>query len=217
MHAWREMFEALFAAKGITEPYTDDDYYRYLDGKKRYDGVAGLLASRGIEVAWGSADDPAEADTVCGIGNRKNVVFSAVLERDGVKPYPGSLALVQQLHAEGIPMAVVSSSANAERVLVGAQLRDFFPVVVDGVVATRENLPGKPAGDTFVDAARKLGVEPAQAVVFEDALSGVAAGRDGAFGLVVGVDRGAGEDALKANGADVVVDDLAVFVTGVER
>ena len=217
MHAWREMFEALFAAKGISTPYTDDDYYRYLDGKKRYDGVAGLLASREIDVPWGSPDDPAEADTVCGIGNRKNVVFSAVLERDGVQPYPGSLALVEQLHSDGVPMAVVSSSANAERVLVGAGLREFFPVLVDGIVATRENLAGKPAGDTFVDAARKLGVEPAHAVVFEDAISGVAAGRDGAFGLVVGVDRGAGEDALKANGADVVVDDLAVFVTGVER
>ncbi|BDZ47139.1 HAD family hydrolase [Naasia aerilata] len=212
MHAWREMFTALFAAKGVTEPYTDEDYFTYLDGKKRYDGVAGLLASRGIEVPWGSPEDPSTADTVCGIGNRKNDVFSKIIDEDGVSPYPGSLALLRQLSAEGKPMAVVSSSKNAEKVLVGARIRDLFPVVVDGEVATRENLAGKPAGDMFVFAAEALGVEPAESVVLEDAISGVAAGHAGAFALVIGVDRGVGEQALLDAGADVVIEDLGVLV-----
>ncbi|WP_210481492.1 HAD family phosphatase [Naasia sp. SYSU D00948] len=214
MHAWRAMFEELFTAKRVSEPYTDDDYFRYLDGKKRYDGVAGLLESRGIVVPWGTPDDPSSADTVCGIGNRKNDVFSRILDEEGVEPYPGSLALLDRLRAEGTPMAVVSSSKNAERVLVGAHLRDLFPVVVDGEVATREHLAGKPAGDMFVYAARALGSDPAASVVVEDAISGVAAGRAGNFGLVIGVNRGVGEKALKDAGADVVVEDLGVLVKG---
>ena len=212
MDAWRAMFTQVFAAKGVAEPYTDDDYFTYLDGKKRYDGVAGLLASRGIQVPWGSPEDPSSANTVCGIGNRKNDVFSKVLDEDGVDPYPGSLALLKQLHAEGKPMGVVSSSKNAERVLVGAHLRDLFPVVVDGEVATKEHLAGKPAGDMFVYAAEALGFEPAETVVVEDAISGVAAGRAGDFALVIGVDRGVGEQALLDAGADVVIEDLGVLV-----
>ncbi len=214
MLAWRTLFTEVFVEKGVDGPYTDDDYYRYLDGKTRYEGVAGLLASRGIELPWGSADDPSSADTVSGVGNRKNDVFTRVLTEQGIAPYPGSLALVRRLHGEGVPMGVVSSSKNARWVLTAAGLLDFFPVIVDGVVAAEEHLASKPAGDMFVHGARGIGVEPAEAVVFEDAISGVAAGRAGGFGLVVGVDRGAGESALRQSGAHVVVDDLAAFLGG---
>ncbi|WP_210506546.1 HAD family phosphatase [Naasia sp. SYSU D00057] len=214
MHAWRAMFTELFAAKGVTAPYTDDDYFQYLDGKKRYDGVAGVLASRGIEVPWGTPTDPSSADTVCGIGNRKNDVFSRILEEEGVAPYPGSVRLLDQLQAKGVPMGVVSSSANAERVLVGAHLRDRFPVLVDGIVATREHLASKPAGDMFVYGARLLGSDPAHTIVFEDAIAGVAAGRAGGFALVIGVDRGVGEQALLDAGAHVVIEDLGVLAGG---
>ncbi|MCU1438489.1 MAG: haloacid dehalogenase [Naasia sp.] len=214
MHAWRALFTEVLAARGIALPYTDEDYFLYLDGKKRYDGVGAMLASRGIELPWGSADDPSSADTVCGLGNRKNDVFSRIIDEEGIAPYPGSLALLDRLTAEGKPMAIVSSSKNAEKVLVGAGVRERFPVVVDGELATREHLAGKPAGDMFVYAADALGVAPADAVVFEDALSGVAAGRAGGFGLVIGVDRGVGEAALRKAGADVVIEDLAVFLGG---
>jgi beta-phosphoglucomutase family hydrolase len=214
MLAWRTLFTEVFAAKGVDRPYTDDDYFRYLDGKTRYEGVAGVLASRGIELPWGSPDDPPTADTVSGVGNRKNEVFTRVLKEEGIAPYPGSLRLVRRLHDQGLPMGVVSSSANARWVLTAAGILDYFPVLVDGVVAADEHLASKPAGDMFVRGARGLGVEPAEAVVFEDAIAGVAAGRAGGFGLVVGVDRGAGERELLESGASVVVDDLAVFVEG---
>jgi beta-phosphoglucomutase family hydrolase len=211
MLAWRTLFTEVFAEKGVERPYTTDDYYLYLDGKTRYEGVAGLLASRGIQLPWGSAEDPSSADTVSGVGNRKNDVFTRVLKEQGIAPYPGSLALVRRLRDEGFPMGVVSSSANARWVLTAAGILDYFPVLVDGVVAAEEHLASKPAADMFVRGARGLGVDPADAVVFEDAISGVAAGRAGGFGLVVGVNRGAGEQALLESGAHVVVDDLAVF------
>jgi beta-phosphoglucomutase family hydrolase len=209
MHAWREMFTALFAAHGVREPYTDDDYFRYLDGRKRYDGVAAVLASRGLELPWGDPGDPPEAETVCGVGNRKNAVFFALLEREGIAAYPGSLAVLDRLEERGVPMAVVSSSKNARAVLDAAGLTARFPVIVDGVVAEQDRLASKPAPDMFLDAADRLGVEPASAVVVEDALSGVEEGAAGRFGLVVGVDRGAGADALSRAGAHVVVTDLA--------
>jgi HAD superfamily hydrolase (TIGR01509 family) len=214
MLAWRTLFTEVFAEKGVDRPYTDDDYYQYLDGKTRYAGVAGMLASRGIELPWGSADDPSSADTVSGVGNRKNDVFTRVLTEQGIAPYPGSLELVRRLHDEGMPMGVVSSSANARWVLTTAGILDYFPVLVDGLLAAEEHLASKPAGDMFVRGARGLGIEPADAVVFEDAISGVAAGRAGGFGLVVGVDRGVGEKALLDSGAHVVVDDLAAFAGG---
>ncbi|HWI30641.1 MAG TPA: beta-phosphoglucomutase family hydrolase [Microbacterium sp.] len=212
MHAWRTMFEELFAAWDITPPYTDQDYFDYVDGKKRYDGVASLLRSRDVEVHWGDPSDPPEADTICGIGNRKNVVFSRVLRADGVQPYPGSLALLDQLAPTGVPLAVVSSSKNAEEVLAVAGLRDRFPVVMDGVIAERDHLPSKPAPDVFVEAARMLGVDPARSAAVEDAISGVESAAAGGFGLVVGVDRGVGADALRGAGAHVVVDDLSAFL-----
>ena len=209
MHAWREMFQALFTAHGVAEPYTDEDYFRHLDGRKRYDGVAAVLASRGLELPWGDPADPPAAETVCGVGNRKNDVFFALLERDGMAAYPGSLALLDALDERGVRMAVVSSSKNARAVLDAAGLTARFPVIVDGVVAEQDGLGSKPAPDMFLDAAERLGVEPGAAVVVEDALSGVEAGAAGSFSLVVGVDRGAGAEALLQAGADVVVSDLA--------
>lgn len=208
MHAWRQMFSAYLAGVGAA-PYTDQDYYAYVDGKPRYDGVRSLLQSRGIDLPEGAPADPSDAETICGLGNRKNEVFVKVLQDDGVRAYPGSVRLLDALRARGTRVAIVSSSANAKAVLEAAGLLEEFEVIVDGVVAEEHHLRGKPAGETFGYAADALGVPHSRAVVFEDAVSGVAAGRDGAFGLVVGVDRGAGADALREHGADVVVSDLA--------
>ncbi|MEZ3162089.1 beta-phosphoglucomutase family hydrolase [Microbacterium sp. BWT-B31] len=211
MHAWRTMFQQLFADWGIEPPYTDDDYFAYLDGKKRYDGVASLLHSRSVEVPWGEPSDPVTDDTVCGIGNRKNVVFERVLREEGIAPYPGSLALIDRLRDAGTPIAVVSSSKNAAEVLDVAGIRDRFAVVMDGVIAERDHLRSKPAPDVFVEAARLLGVDPARAAAVEDAISGVASAAAGGFALVVGVDRGVGEQALREAGAHLVVNDLEEF------
>jgi beta-phosphoglucomutase family hydrolase len=211
MHAWQTMFEELFAAWDITPPYTERDYFEYLDGKKRYDGVASLLRSRDVEVPWGHPSDPLEADTICGIGNRKNAFFERVLREDGITPYPGSLALLDRLAAAGTRVAVVSSSKNAAEVLRVAGMRDRFDVVMDGVIAERDHLASKPAPDVFLEAARMLGVEPARSAAVEDALSGVQSAVAGGFGLVVGVDRGVGPQVLLDAGADVVVSDLKEF------
>jgi len=208
MRAWAEMFTAFLDSHGVSEPYTDDDYFAYVDGKPRYDGVRSFLHSRGIDIPEGEPSDPPDAETVCGLGNRKNDVFNAVLARDGIAPYPGSVRLLDALAERGTAVAVVSSSKNARTVLAAAHLTDRFEVVVDGVVAAELGLPGKPRPDTFLHAAERLGAPAARAVVVEDAVSGVAAGRAGDFGLVVGVDRGAGERTLLDAGADVVVADL---------
>ncbi|WP_251856835.1 HAD family phosphatase [Herbiconiux sp. L3-i23] len=212
MKAWAQVFEEEFAKHGVTVPYSDADYFASLDGKPRYDGVQSLLSSRGIDLPWGSADDPGDAETVCGIGNRKNAVFAAILEHEGVAPYAGSLDLIVQLAARGIPMAVVSSSKNARPVLRAAGLGDRFDAVVDGVTAVEEGIPGKPAPDMFLAGAKRLGFGPATVAVFEDAISGVAAAHAGEFGLVVGVDRGVGPEPLLAAGADLVVQDLEELV-----
>jgi beta-phosphoglucomutase family hydrolase len=211
-YAWKTMFDQLFADWDITPAYTERDYFEYLDGKKRYDGVASLLRSRDIEIEWGEPSDPTSADTVCGIGNRKNEVFARVLRSEGIAPFPGSLRLLDVLAAAGTPIAVVSSSKNAEEVLAAAGIRDRFPVVMDGVIAERDHLSSKPAPDVFVEAARMLGVDPARSAAVEDAVSGVASAAAGGFALVVGVDRGAGADALIAAGAHLVVSDLGEFV-----
>jgi beta-phosphoglucomutase family hydrolase len=213
MHAWATMFTRLFADVGVTEPYTDDDYYRYLDGRTRYEGVEALLASRSVALPYGAPTDAPDVHTVCGVGNRKNEVFNELLGREGIAPYPGSLAVVDRLGQLGIPAAVVSSSKNARPVLAAAHLLDRFPVIVDGVVAAEEHLPSKPRPDIFLTAARRLKVEPRHAVVVEDAISGVAAGRAGGFAFVLGVDRGVGAAALTAAGADVVVSDLAELLS----
>ena len=207
MRAWSQMFNDFLSARGIDEPYTDADYFAYVDGKPRYEGVASFLASRGIELPVGQASDIPETDSVCGLGNRKNEYFNHVLARDGIAPYPGSRRLLDYLAAVELPMAVVSSSRNAEAVLDAAGLVDYFTVVMDGNLGHQLGLPGKPAPDVFVRAAQLLDVPVAESVVLEDALSGVAAGAAGGFGLVVGIDRGAGADALEAAGADIVVAD----------
>ncbi|QLD11091.1 HAD family hydrolase [Microbacterium oleivorans] len=212
MRAWQTMFTELFTAWDITPPYEPDDYFRHLDGKKRYDGVASLLRSRDVEVPWGDPSDDPSADTICGIGNRKNAVFERVLRAEGIEPYAGSVALIDKLEAAGIPIAVVSSSKNAREVLTVAGLLDRFPVIMDGVVAEERHLPSKPAPDVFAEGARMLGVDPARSVAVEDAHSGVESAVAAGYALVVGVDRGAGADALRARGAHVVVDDLDAFV-----
>ncbi|GAA3520605.1 beta-phosphoglucomutase family hydrolase [Aeromicrobium panaciterrae] len=208
MRAWAQMFSEFLTSRGITEPYVDLDYFEYVDGKPRYDGVRSFLASRGIELPEGKPSDAPTEETVAGLGNRKNAVFSQILETDGVQPYPGSVKLVNLLIDRGIKLAIVSSSRNAPAVLRAAGMIDLFPVIVDGSVVSEHHLAGKPAPDTFLDAARQLDIPKERAVVLEDALSGVAAGRAGRFGLVVGVNRGVGADKLLANGADLVVDDL---------
>lgn len=212
MHAWQTLFDDVFREWGIEPPYTDADYFEYVDGKKRYDGVATLLRSRDVEVPWGDPSDAPTDDTVCGIGNRKNTFFEKILRDEGIAPYPGSLALLDALAAAGTPVAVVSSSKNAEEVLRVAGIRDRFPVVMDGVVAERDELASKPAPDVFAEAARMLGVDPAQSVAVEDALSGVQSAVAAGYGLVIGVDRGVGADTLRDAGAHLVVQDLAELV-----
>lgn len=214
MRAWSEMFNAFLReyADGSQPPYTSGDYFAYVDGKPRYDGVRSFLASRGITLPEGELDDGAATRTVTGLGNRKNDAFNEVLERDGVDAYPGSVRLLDHLRDLAVPLAVVSSSANASVVLDAAGLADRFQTVVDGRVARAEGLAGKPAPDTFLRAADRLGAAPPRTVVVEDALSGVQAGAAGGFGVVVGVDRGAGADQLLANGATLVVSDLAELI-----
>ncbi|KHK99202.1 haloacid dehalogenase [Microbacterium mangrovi] len=212
MHAWATMFAELFAEWNITPPYTEADYFTHLDGKKRYDGVASVLRSRNVEIPWGDPSDPVTADTVCGIGNRKNVYFERALQADGITAYPGSLRLIDALEASGTPIAVVSSSKNAEQVLATAGIRDRFPVVMDGVVAETEGLASKPAPDVFARAAELLGVDPARSVAVEDATSGVASAAAAGYGLIVGVDRGAGASALRDAGAHLIVSDLEELV-----
>lgn len=212
MHAWRQVFEQVFADRSVEPSYADSDYYLHLDGKKRYDGVKSLLQSRHIDLPWGDPSDAPEAETVCGVGNRKNDAFLSVLNADGIAPYPSSVELLDRVQAAGVPVAVVSSSKNAEHVLQAAGIRDRFEVVVDGVVAEREGLPSKPAPDVFLAAARMLGIDPADSAAIEDATSGVASAAAGGFRDVIGVDRGAGEAALTDAGATVVVDDLAAFL-----
>ncbi len=210
MRAWQAMFDELFADWDIAPPYTDDDYFRYVDGKKRYDGVASLLHSRDVEVPWGHPSDPLTADTICGIGNRKNEVFTRVLNEQGIKPYPGSLALLDEL--QGYPLGVVSSSKNARDVLAAAGIANRFVTIVDGIVAENDNLASKPAADMFARGAHDLGIAPDRIAAFEDAHSGVASAAAAGMALVVGVDRGAGAEALLNHGATIVVSDLADFV-----
>ncbi len=186
-----------------------DDYDEYVDGKPRYDGVRSFLQSRGIELPEGGLDDPPDAETVHGLGNRKNEIVLELIREHGVQPYDGSVRYVEAAREAGLRRAVVSSSTNCRDVLLAAGIKDLFEQIIDGVVAEREHLQGKPAPDTYLAGARALGVEPAQAAVFEDALAGVEAGRAGHFGFVVGVDRVGQADALRAHGADVAVRDLA--------
>ncbi|MCU1404802.1 MAG: haloacid dehalogenase [Glaciihabitans sp.] len=207
MAAWSRLFTPFLLSRGVA-PYSDADYFAYIDGKPRYDGVRALLVSRGIVLPDGLPTDSPDVETVCGLGNRKNSAFNETLAEDGVVPYPGSVDFLNAVVDAGLQVAVVTSSLNGERVLIAAGLRDRFTVVVDGVVAAGSGLAGKPAPDTYLYGAEQLGLTAAQCVVVEDAHSGVQSGRAGNFGLVLGVDRGVGAEGLFDSGADVVVDDL---------
>jgi beta-phosphoglucomutase family hydrolase len=217
--AWEETFNSLLRqrAEAAHEPFhpydPGPDYNRYVDGRPRADGVRTFLASRGIMLPEGKPDDPPDADTVNGVGNRKNVILLRRIREGGVMVYEGSVAYLRAAAQAGLRRAVVSASANCNEVVSAAGLGDLLEVQVDGIVAREEGLRGKPYPDTFLAAARRLGVRPEQAAVFEDALAGVAAGRAGGFGQVVGVDRVGQADDLRAHGADVVVRDLAELLT----
>lgn len=212
--AWGEMFDAFLRDRAgdggeRPEPFTQADYNAYVDGKPRADGVRDFLRSRGIELPEGKPDDPADADTVNGLGTRKNDRVQEVIARDGVQAYPGSVEYLKAVRAAGLPTAVVSASANCEQVVQAAGLSEYLDHRIDGVTAARERLNGKPAPDTFLAGAEAIGIEPAAAAVFEDAVAGVRAGAAGGFGWVVGVDRVDHADELKAGGANQVVTDLA--------
>lgn len=212
--AWKQMFDDFLRgqkrADGGTQTPFDlrEDYDRYVDGKPRYDGVRSFLASRGISLPEGTADDSPAAETICGLGNRKNALVGQLIARDGVEAYPGSIRYLEAARAAHMRTAVVSSSANCRAILESCGLDDDFEEIMDGVVAAERQIPGKPAPDTFLAAAADLGASPAECAVFEDALAGVAAGRAGNFGWVVGVDRVGQADQLTAHGADQVVKDL---------
>jgi beta-phosphoglucomutase family hydrolase len=213
--AWKDMFDAYLrdhAANSGEEfvPFDSvSDYNEYVDGKPRYDGVRSFLESRDIHLPHGTPDDPPGAETVDGLGNRKNELVLTLIKRDGVEAYEGSVRYVKAVREAGVRRAVVSSSTNCRDVLVAAGIEDLFEARIDGVVAEREHLQGKPAPDTFLAGAKALDTDPAESVVFEDALAGVAAGRAGGFGYVVGVDRVHHADALHEHGATVVVSDLS--------
>lgn len=207
--AWGRLFSDYFNANGL-KPYSDADYFEYLDGKPRYDAVASILASRGVALPYGSLKDGPDEETVCGLGNRKNKVFNDMLALEGIEPYPGSMAFLEYLEDRGdVKVAIVSSSKNAREVLGSAGIMDRFEVIVDGVVAAENAIAGKPAPDTYLEAAARLGYSPIECVIVEDAISGVEAGNRGGFAEVIGVDRGAGKVPLFSAGATVVVDDLA--------
>lgn len=216
--AWKATFDDFLELRAATTrtgfiPFDiEGDYRQHVDGRPRFEGVDRFLRSRGIELPWGRHDDPAGDTTVCGVGNRKNDLVGKILDEQGVTVYPGSQALLNFLAAAGMPMAVVTSSANAGAVLAAGGITELFAVRVDGNVAARLGLRGKPHPDPFLEAARQLGVDPVDAVVVEDAISGVQAGRDGGFGLVIGVDRHGDVDALKRAGADLIVSDLGELV-----
>ncbi|MEU9238686.1 beta-phosphoglucomutase family hydrolase [Streptomyces shenzhenensis] len=208
--AWKETFDAFLRGYGGQRPFDPvADYDEYVDGRPRADGVRAFLVSRGIHLPEGDPDDPPDAPTVHGLGNRKNVLLLEKIHTEGVEAYDGTLRYLEAVRAHGLRTAIVSSSANCRDVLRSIGAEHFFDVRIDGVVAAERRLPGKPRPDTFLAAAHDLGVEPSGAAVFEDALAGMDAGRAGRFGYVVGVDRVGQADALYAHGADTVVKDLA--------
>jgi beta-phosphoglucomutase family hydrolase len=213
--AWQRMFDGFLStrARSSGRPFVpfDDvrDYNRYINGKLREDGTRSFLASRGIQLPEGTDDDAATAETIHGLGKRKNGILLALMQEQGVQAYPGSVRYVRAVKDAGLRTAVVSSSENCHEVLIAAGIAELFDARIDGVVAVERHLAGKPAPDTYLEAARALAAPPAQAAVFEDALAGVAAGHAGRFGFVVGVDRVGQADELRRHGADVVVTDLA--------
>lgn len=210
--AWKETFDALLRARadgGDFREFDDDDYARYVDGKRREDGVRDFLASREIVLDEGNPDDPPDTATVYGVGNRKNEVLQRRIREDGVELYEDSVDYVRAVRAGGMSTAVVSSSANTHEVLQVTGIADLFEVVVDAHVVRDRGLRGKPAPDGFLEGARELGLTHDDCAVFEDALAGVEAGRAGAFATVIGVDRVGQAEALREHGADRVVSDLS--------
>jgi beta-phosphoglucomutase family hydrolase len=213
--AWREMFDGYLRERSrrTGEPFVPfdpvADYESFVDGKPRADGTRSFLESRGIRLPEGSPDDPPDAETIEGLSSRKNEILLRRIHEDGVAAYPGSVRYVRAAARAGLRRAVVTSSANCGDVLTAAGIEDLFEARIDGLVAERDRLRGKPAPDTFLAGARALGLDPQAAAVFEDAQAGVAAGRAGGFGFVVGVDRLGQADELRGHGADVVVADLA--------
>jgi beta-phosphoglucomutase family hydrolase len=212
--AWKQMFDADLRERAARSgeafvPFEQPDYNAYVDGRPREDGVRGFLASRGITLPEGGPGDPDDAETVAALAGRKNDLVLRLFREQGVEVYPGSVRYVRAVRDAGLHRAVVSSSANCHEILVAARIDDLFEVVVDGLVARRLGLRGKPAPDTFLEGARELGVDPGRAAVFEDALAGVEAGRAGGFAHVVGVDRVGQAEELLRHGADIVVSDLA--------
>jgi alpha,alpha-trehalase len=211
---WKRMFDDYLRQRAertgeAFEPFdTERDYLPYVDGKPRYDGVQSFLASRGIELPWGDSADRPRAETVCGLGNRKNELFNEVIQEEPPEVFERAVDYVRHLREHGVKTAVVSASKNATTVLRAARIEGLFDVQMDGVVAAELELAGKPAPDTFLEAARRLGVEPGRAAIVEDAISGVQAGHAGKFALVIGVDRTGSAEALRENGADIVVADV---------
>ena len=216
--AWKQMFDEYLRKRAAenNEPFVPfdlvTDYDQYVDGRPRLDGTREFLRSRGIELPEGTPEDPPGTETIYGLSNRKNDLVLHLIKERGVTVYPGSLRFLQEVRRRQLATAVVSSSANTSEVLGVAGLEGIFDEIIDGIVAERDHLAGKPAPDTYLAAARGLGVNPSAAAVFEDALAGVEAGRAGKFGLVVGVDRVGQSDALAAHGADIVVTDLAELI-----
>jgi trehalose 6-phosphate phosphatase len=213
--AWKRLFDAELRRRAAPEraPFRAfeiaTDYVRHVDGRRRYDGVDAFLRSRGIELPWGGPGDPAGRETVCGLGNLKNQYFEDELRRAGVHVYRDAVALIRGARSRGLRTAVVSASENCDTILQQAGLAGLFDATVTGRDAARLQLAGKPAPDTFLAAAARLGVAPRDCVVLEDSLAGVAAGRTAGFGLVVGVDRRGGERELRRAGADAVYADLS--------
>ena len=216
--AWQRMFDDFLSARArlSAQPFVPFDVVRdydlYVDGEPRDDGTRSFLASRGIPVPEGTDDDPATAETVRGLGKRKNDILLVLMREQGVAAYPGSVRYLRAVKSAGLRTAVVSSSTNCHEVLIAAGIAELFDVRIDGLIAAERHLAGKPAPDTFLAAARALAATPAQAAVFEDALAGVAAGHAGRFGFVIGVDRVGQADELRRHGADVVVTDLAALL-----
>jgi beta-phosphoglucomutase family hydrolase len=217
---WKQMFDE-YLQKRATQKYEafrpfdlEVDYRLYVDGKPRFDGVRDFLKSRGIQLPEGSPEDSPKLETVGALGNRKNDLVNELIEQTGVEPFEGSVRLINQLYRKGFKIAVVTSSHNCSVVLKAAKLDDFFKVRVDGDLMDAQNLAGKPAPDTYLAAAKLLGVEPARSIVVEDAIVGVEAGHRGKFGLVVGVARKGNAEELRQHGAQVVVNDLGELVDG---
>lgn len=211
--AWKQMFDQFLEGRADADgedqrPFAERDYYLYVDGMPRYQGVELFLGSRGISLPHGESGDPPTEETICGLGNRKDALFLAQLRDHGVAPFPSSAELLRRLREAGYRTAIISASRNCAEVLEAADVSDLFDVRVDGVIADELGLTGKPDPAIFLEAASRLGVEPGRSAVVEDALAGVEAGRRGGFALVIGVDRTGQAEALRKNGADVVVSDL---------